>query len=69
MDNVAVQIVLSAIEAWAEMLNLAAWKPQKRLLALGAARANHRSSRKHFRIRFGVGSEARVVNHKFGSVR
>jgi hypothetical protein len=30
MDNVTGQIVLSAIEAWAEMLNLAAWKPHKR---------------------------------------
>jgi hypothetical protein len=53
MDDVAGQIVLSAIEAWAEMLNLAAWKPQKRLLALGPARASHRSSRKNCRIRFG----------------
>jgi hypothetical protein len=53
MDNVAGQIVLSALEAWAEMLNLAAWKPHKRLLALGPARAGHLSSRKKCRIRFG----------------
>jgi hypothetical protein len=51
MDNVAGQIVLSALEAWAEMLNLAAWKPHKRLLALGPARAGHLSSRKKCRIR------------------
>jgi hypothetical protein len=53
MDNVAGQIVLSAIEAWADVLNLAAWKPQKRLLALGPARATYWSSRKKCRIRFG----------------
>jgi hypothetical protein len=53
MDNVAGQIVLSAIEAWAEMLNLAAWKPQKRLLALGPARASHLSSCEKCRIRLG----------------
>jgi hypothetical protein len=48
MDNVAGQIVLSAIEAIVEMLNFAAWKPQK-LLALGPARACRRSSRKKCR--------------------
>jgi hypothetical protein len=53
MDNVAGQIVLSALEAWAEMLNLAAWKPHKRLLALGPARAGHLSARKKCRIQFG----------------
>ena len=51
MDNVAGQIVLSAIEAIAEILNFAAWKPQKLLLALGPARACRRSSRKTCRIR------------------
>jgi hypothetical protein len=53
MDNVAGQIVLLAIEAWAEMLKLAAWKPQKRLLALGPERASHLSSYEKCRIRLG----------------
>jgi hypothetical protein len=53
MDNVAGQIVLSAIEAWAEMLNLAAWKPHKRPLALGPARASHLSSHEKCRNRLG----------------
>jgi hypothetical protein len=53
MDNVAGQIVLSAIEAWAEMLNLAAWKPHKRRLALGPARASHLSSCEKCRNRLG----------------
>jgi hypothetical protein len=53
MDDVAGQIVLSAIEACVEMLNVAAWKPRKLLLAFGPARASPRSSRKKCRIRFG----------------
>jgi hypothetical protein len=40
MDDVAGQIVLSAIEACVEMLNVAAWKPRKLLLAFGRARAS-----------------------------
>jgi hypothetical protein len=53
MDNIAGQIVLSALEAWAEMLNLAAWKPHKRLLALGPARASHLNSCEKCRNRLG----------------
>lgn len=52
MDDVVGQIVLSAIEAMIEMLNFAAWKPQKPPPALGPARASHWSYRKRCRIRF-----------------
>jgi hypothetical protein len=61
MDNVAGRIVLSAIEAIAEMLNLAAWKPQKRLLALGPAWACRRSSRKTYRIRSARSSKCHLI--------
>jgi hypothetical protein len=63
MDNVAGQIVLSAIEALAEMLNLAAWKPHKHLLALGPARASHRSFCEKRRIRIGQ-SRGRKLGRK-----
>jgi hypothetical protein len=63
MDDVAGQIVLSAIEAMIEMLNFAAWKPQKPPLALGPARASHWSSRQKCRIRFGQ-SRGRKLNRK-----
>jgi hypothetical protein len=47
MDNLAGQIVLSAIEAMGQMLNFAAWKPHKLLLALGPAQASRSSLRKN----------------------
>jgi hypothetical protein len=53
MNDVAGQIILSAIEAMIEMLDFAVWKPQKPPLALGPARASHWRYRKRWRIRLG----------------
>jgi hypothetical protein len=63
MDNLAGQIVLSAIEAMGQMLNFAAWKPQTILPALGPARGSRPSVRKKCRIRFKQ-SRGRQVSHK-----
>jgi hypothetical protein len=63
MDNLAGQIVISAIEAMGQMLNFAAWKPHKLLLALGPAQASRSSFRKKCCIRFKK-ARSRKLTHK-----